>query len=76
MAVVLQGIETLQLGGIVAHKRKDTYANSPEHWKHLRPENRRRVAKSERRAARTLIDVDRDGEVDRTKQRRPRRYNS
>lgn len=58
----------------MAHKRKDTYANATEHWKHLRPENKRRVAKAERRAARTLIDVDRNEESNHKKQRRPRRY--
>lgn len=42
----------------MAHKRKDSYTASPEHWRHLRPDNKRRVAKAERRAARTLISVD------------------
>lgn len=41
----------------MAHKRKDTLAKSPEWWKHLRPENKRRVAKNERRAAKEQINA-------------------
>ncbi len=39
----------------MAHKRKDTLTSSPEWWDHLRPENKRRTAKAERRAARREI---------------------
>ena len=39
----------------MAHKRKDTLVAAPEWWRHLRPENKRRVAKKERRAAIRLI---------------------
>jgi len=35
----------------MAHKRKDTYTICKEWWKHLRPFNKRKVAKAERRAA-------------------------
>jgi len=35
----------------MAHARKDTLARPPEWWKHLRPFNKRRVAKRERKAA-------------------------
>ena len=35
----------------MAHVRKDTLVSPPEWWKHLRPWNKRRVAKAERRAA-------------------------
>jgi len=35
----------------MAHVRKDTLTCPPEWWKHLRPFNKRRVAKRERRAA-------------------------
>jgi len=35
----------------MAHVRKDTMVRSPEWWKHLRPFNKRRVSKAERRAA-------------------------
>jgi hypothetical protein len=38
----------------MAHKRKDTYTPSPEWWDHLRKE-KRRVAKSERRAVKVRI---------------------
>jgi hypothetical protein len=40
----------------MAHKRKDTLTKSPEWWKHLRPYNKRKVAKAERRAAKADID--------------------
>ena len=45
----------------MAHKRKDTFVRSPEWWKHLRPANKRRVAKAERRVARKTItkEIDR-----------------
>ena len=39
----------------MAHKRKDTLVESPEWWDHLRPFNKRKVAKGERRAARRQI---------------------
>jgi hypothetical protein len=39
----------------MAHVRKDTLTASPEWWKHLRRENKRRFAKQERRATRKLI---------------------
>ena len=39
----------------MAHKRKDTLTKPPEWWKHMRPENKRRIAHSERRAAKRLI---------------------
>jgi len=39
----------------MAHKRKDTLVKATEWWKHLRPLNKRRVAKKERRAASGLI---------------------
>ena len=35
----------------MSHTRKDTRVSSPEWWKHLRPFNKRRVSKAERRAA-------------------------
>jgi hypothetical protein len=41
----------------MAHKRKDTLVKSPEWWKHLRPENKRRVAQAERRAAKKVINA-------------------
>ena len=42
----------------MAHKRKDTLTKPPEWWKHLRPFNKRKVAKSERRAARRQINAE------------------
>lgn len=42
----------------MAHKRKDTLTKPPEWWKHLRPDNKRKVAKSERRAARKQINAE------------------
>ena len=42
----------------MAHKRKDTLVAPPEWWKHLRPFNKRVVAKQERRAARQVIQHD------------------
>ena len=35
----------------MAHTRKDTLTSPPEWWKHLRPFNKRKVAKRERKAA-------------------------
>ena len=35
----------------MAHARKETLVKPPDWWKHLRPFNKRRVAKKERRAA-------------------------
>jgi hypothetical protein len=39
----------------MAHKRKDTLVAAPEWWRHLRPFNKQRVAKKERRAALRVI---------------------
>ena len=39
----------------MAHKRKDALVAAPEWWRHLRPYNKRRVAKKERRAANRII---------------------
>jgi hypothetical protein len=39
----------------MAHTRKDTLVPPPEWWKHLRPFNKRRVAKKERQAVKKLI---------------------
>ena len=44
----------------MAHSRKDTFTKSPEWWKHLRPFNKRKVAKAERRAAVKRIQKDVD----------------
>ena len=38
-----------------AHKRKDTLVASPEWWRHLRPYNKRRVAKAERKAGKVVV---------------------
>jgi hypothetical protein len=35
----------------MAHKRKDTLVSATQWWRHLRPFEKRRVAKKERRAA-------------------------
>ncbi|MGV0949133.1 MAG: hypothetical protein ACOYB3_00500 [Azonexus sp.] len=48
----------------MAHTRKDTLVKPPEWWKHLRPENKRKVAKSERRAARREINAELTAEVE------------
>ena len=40
----------------MAHVRKDTLTKPPEWWKHLRPYNKRRVAKKERRTAGRMIE--------------------
>ena len=50
----------------MAHKRKDTLVAPPEWWKHLRPFNKRVVAKRERRAANHLITTDREDKADAT----------
>jgi hypothetical protein len=42
----------------MAHTRKDTLTRPPEWWKHLRPYNKRRVAKRERKAAEKEIAKD------------------
>jgi hypothetical protein len=47
-------------GKTMAHTRKDTLVKPPEWWKHLRPFNKRRVAKKERRAATDLIKASRN----------------
>jgi len=39
----------------MAHTRKDTLTAPPEWWKHLRPFNKRKVAKAERKAAKKEI---------------------
>ena len=39
----------------MAHKRKDTKVAPPEWWKHLRPFNKRMLAKAERRASKGEI---------------------
>lgn len=39
----------------MAHVRKDTKVAPPEWWKHLRPYNKRKLAKAERRVARGEI---------------------
>jgi hypothetical protein len=39
----------------MAHKRKDTLVAAPEWWGHLGPNNKRRVAKKERRATNLMI---------------------
>lgn len=45
----------------MAHTRKDTLTPPPEWWRHLRPMNKRRVAKRERRAAtRQIADIRED----------------
>lgn len=40
----------------MAHKRRDTLTATPEWWKHLRPYNKRKVSKAERRAAKKHIN--------------------
>lgn len=47
----------------MAHTRKDTLTAPPEWWRHLRPLNKRRVAKRERRAATRLIAKDRENQT-------------
>lgn len=42
----------------MAHTRKDTLTSPPEWWQHLRPFNKRKVAKSERRAATKEINAE------------------
>ena len=42
----------------MAHTRKDTLVAPPEWWKHLRPYNKRKVAKAERKAAKKEIEKD------------------
>ncbi len=44
----------------MAHKRKDTLVAAPEWWGHLRPCNKRRVAKR-------MIQSTRENETDATK---------
>jgi len=48
----------------MAHTRKDTLTSPPEWWRHLRPDNKRRVAKNERRAARKEINAELTAEVE------------
>ena len=40
----------------MAHKRKDTLVSASEWWKHLRPYNKRKVSKAERREAKKEIN--------------------
>jgi hypothetical protein len=40
----------------VAHTRKDTYVKPGEWWAHLRPFNKRLVAKAERKEAVRMIE--------------------
>ena len=47
----------------MAHKRKDTLVAAPEWWRHLRPGNKRRVAKQERRAANRIIQDTHENQV-------------
>ena len=42
------------------YKREDTLVPAPEWWRHLRPFNKRRVAKKERRAASRIIQETRE----------------
>ena len=45
----------------MAHKRKDHLVVAPEWWRHLRPYDKRRVAKKERRAVnRNIQDAGED----------------
>ena len=44
----------------MAHKRKDTLVKAGEWWDHLRPFNKRKVSKAERRAARVEINSEID----------------
>jgi hypothetical protein len=48
----------------MAHTRQDTLTPPPEWWRHLRPMNKRRVAKRERRAATRLIVNTREDQTD------------
>lgn len=41
----------------MSHVRKDTLVRPPEWWKHLRPYNKRVVAKKERQAAKKQINA-------------------
>ena len=47
----------------MAHKRKDTLVAAPEWWRHLRPFNKRRAAKKERRAANRSIQDTRENQA-------------
>ena len=46
----------------MAHKRKDTLVSPPEWWKHLRPFNKRKLSKAERRVAKTEIEKEAERE--------------
>jgi hypothetical protein len=48
-------IVTLTKEHSMSHVRKDTFTAPPEWWKHLRPYNKRIVAKRERRAAKKYL---------------------
>lgn len=41
----------------MAHVRSDCFTSPPEWWRHLRPWNKRKVSKSERRASKEQIAV-------------------
>jgi hypothetical protein len=47
----------------MAHKRKDTLVAAPEWWRHLRPYNKRRVARKEPRAANRSIQDTREDQA-------------
>jgi hypothetical protein len=42
----------------MAHSRKDNYCAPLEWWKHLRPFNKRKMNRRERKAAQNRIKVD------------------
>ena len=44
-------------------KRKDPLVAAPEWWRHLRPYNKRRVAKKERRAGNRIIQDTRENQA-------------
>ena len=48
----------------MGHVRKDTLTTPPEWWKHLRPYNKRRVSKAERRESKKqLNDMRKEGDL-------------
>lgn len=50
----------------MAHVRKDCFTASPDWWDHLRPFNKRKVSKAERRGAKEQIVADIEDAVDNT----------
>jgi hypothetical protein len=44
----------------MATVKKGTYTAPPEMWAHLRPYNKRKVAKAERRAVKEVIEKEKD----------------